>query len=95
MRLVFVVVTFLVSGALAGVLGASYFGPKYIAMGSGWSNNACLCAETARQGAEMLVAYQMKGLLAGAIVGLLLGIGFVVWRKRAKKGADPAAPPAT
>ena len=94
MRLVFVVVTFLVSGALAGVLGASYFGPKYIAMGSGWSNNACLCAETARQGAEMLVAYQMKGLLAGAITGLLLGIAFVVWRKRAKKAPDAATPPA-
>lgn len=94
MRLVFVVVTFLVSGALAGVLGASYFGPKYIAMGSGWSNNACLCAETARQGAEMLVAFQMKGLLAGAITGLLAGIGFVVWRKRAKKAPAATTPPA-
>lgn len=95
MRLVFVVVTFLVSGALAGVLGASYFGPKYIAMGSGWSNNACLCAETARQGAEMLVAYQMKGLAAGAIVGLLLGIAFVVWRKRAKKTPETTPPAAS
>lgn len=94
MRLVFVVLSFLVSGALAGVLGASYFGPKYIAMGSGWSNNACLCAETARQGAEMLVAFQMKGLLAGALGGLAIGVAFVVWRKRSKKAPAAATPPA-
>lgn len=94
MRLVFVMVTFLVSGALAGVLGASYFGPKYISMSSGWSNSACLCAETARQGAEMLVAYQMKGLLAGAVGGLLLGVAAIVVWKRRKKTPETTPPPA-
>jgi len=94
MRLVFVVLSFLVSGALAGVLGASYFGPGYIA--TRWANNtSCLCAENGRQSAEMLIDFQMKGLLIGALGGLVAGIAFVVWRKRAKKAPAATTPPAT
>jgi hypothetical protein len=63
--------------------------------GAANANLPCLCAETTRRGADILIAYQMKGLLIGAALGLISGLAFVVWRQRVKKAAAATTPPAT
>ncbi|MCA2981427.1 MAG: hypothetical protein INH41_06310 [Myxococcaceae bacterium] len=85
-----------VAGALAGILSITVLGPRFIE----WDNTAgqgdgfCVCGPTARRGAETLVTYQVRGLGAGAFVGLGAALA-LVWRRRRKApAAGSAAPPA-
>ncbi len=97
MKLVRQLLTFFVSGALAGVLLISYGGPRFIEWdqrGLDASRLPCLCAETARQGAQLLLSYQMKGMAVGAVGGLLLGIAWAVVRRKKKVDVTEASPPA-
>lgn len=90
------VLTFIVSGALAGVLLMSAMGPGIVEMRTTAPSgdiNTCWCAKTSRQGADMLVAYQMNATAVGAVLGLIAGIAFVVWRRKVA-GAAPKDPPA-
>lgn len=80
-----VVATFVVAFALLAVLGVSWAGPGYIS----WDNTPgsgtaamCLCSTQALQGAQMMISYQMRGCAAGAIFGAILGITFVVIRRK-------------
>jgi hypothetical protein len=86
------VLNFVIAGALLGVLLVSYVGPPYIkwdSSGSGAGVDArCLCAETARQGADKIIAYQMNGLAAGAVGGMLIGMLWAFMR-RGKGGKAP------
>ncbi|PZR12268.1 MAG: hypothetical protein DI536_15290 [Archangium gephyra] len=92
------VLTFIVSGALAGVLIMSATGPGLVEMRTTAPSgdiNTCWCAKTSRQGADMLVAYQMNATAVGAVLGLVAGIAFVIWRRKAsatKLPPPPAAP---
>ncbi len=104
MKLVRQLLTFVVSGGLLGVLIGSLIGPKAISIGE--SDVTCRYADTLRQGAERLVALQMKGLAIGAAVGLIAGISWAVGRRRRpaleagtevspapEAAAEPVAPP--
>lgn len=89
------VLTFIVSGALAGVLIMSATGPGLVELRTTAPSgdiNTCWCAKTARQGADMLVSYQMNAIAIGASLGLLAGIAFVFWRRKKAPAATP--PPA-
>lgn len=80
-----VVLNFMVAGALMGILFVSLVGPRYIA----WDNTAgqgmnamCLCQDSARQGADRMISFQMTGSGIGTVFGALLGITFVVMMRR-------------
>ncbi len=91
------VLTFVVGFALLGIIATSFAAPRYFA----WDNTPtagkalCDCADVTRQTAERLINAQLIGGSAGAVLGLLVGIAFVVGRR--KKQPPPAAPtsPAT
>lgn len=95
MKLARLVLNFVVVGALLGVLAVSLLGPTYIqwdTTGGSGSDPRCLCAETARQGADRIIHYQMLGLAAGAGLGLVAGIALgIVRRKKAPAEAPPAS----
>lgn len=82
------VLMFIVSGALAAMLGVSLVGPGILE----WFNTpmlptaTCLCSDVARQ-ASTIITYQLRGSAAGAVLGAILGIAFVVIRR---KKAAPA-----
>jgi hypothetical protein len=87
------VLNFLVAGALLGVLAVTFAYPRYMA----WDNTPafgkalCDCGETTRQTAERLVHAQMLGCASGAGLGALLGIVFIIMRrKRAPAPVKPA-----
>lgn len=87
-----VVASFIVAFALLAVLAVSWAGPGYIS----WDNTPgsgtaamCLCSTQALQGAQKMISYQMRGCAAGAVLGAILGITFVVIRR--KKGAPAAS----
>lgn len=91
------VLTFIVSGALAGVLIMSATGPGLVEMRTTAPSgdiNTCWCAKTSRQGADMLVAYQMNATAVGAVLGLIAGIAFVIWRRKAAAKTLPPPPAA-
>lgn len=79
------VLSFIVGGALVGVLLASFIGPKYIAwdntVGSG-ASAMCVCQEVALQGAQRMISLQMNWCAIGAILGAVLGGVFVYVRKK-------------
>jgi ABC-type Fe3+-siderophore transport system permease subunit len=83
-----------VGGALLGILLVSLVGPKYIQ----WDTTAggvaamCLCAETARSGADRIISYQMTGCAVGAALGAVAGIVLLVVRRKQLPAATP--PPA-
>lgn len=86
-----VVLSVIVAFALLAVLVVSWFGPRYIS----WDNTPgsgtaamCLCSTQALQGAEKMISYQMTGCAAGAALGAILGIAFVIIRR--KKAPAPA-----
>ena len=85
---------FVVAGALLGVLGASYLGPKYIE----WDNTTsvhgaqCPCADSSRQGAVRQVYYQLQWCGVGGGIGLAGGIAVVVLRRKKAVATAPAAP---
>lgn len=91
-----VVLNFIVAFALGAVLLSSWLGPTYIrwdnTLGSG-KDGMCICSEQALLGAQTLVAYQMRGTATGAAIGLVAGLGYVVWRRKVAKDATKAAPP--
>lgn len=90
------VLTFIVSGALAGVLIMSATGPGLVELRTTAPSgdiNTCWCAKTSRQGADMLVAYQMNATAVGASLGLIAGIAFVIWRRKVAKTAGKDLPP--
>ncbi len=80
-----VVLTFVVAFALLAVLLVSWAGPSYIS----WDNTPgsgtaamCLCSSQALQGAQKMISYQMTGCAVGAVLGAILGITFVVLRRK-------------
>lgn len=79
------VLSFIVGGALLGVLLASFIGPKYIAwdntVGSG-ASAMCVCQEVALQGAQRMIALQMNWCAIGAVLGLIAGGAFTYVRKK-------------
>ena len=82
------VLNFVVVGALVGILAASWFGPRWVQWDNttGAQDGMCLCSKKAREGADRLLDFQMEGGAAGAAGGLLLSVGFLLWRRsRAKK----------
>lgn len=85
MQIVRTVLSFVVGGALLGVLLASFVGPKYIAwdntVGSG-ASAMCVCQEVALQGAQRMISLQMNWCAAGAVVGLIAGGVFAYFRKK-------------
>lgn len=87
------VLSAMVGGALVGILLVSLLGPKYIQ----WDTTAggvaamCLCAETARSGADRLLSYQMTGCAVGAGLGVLAGVVFLVLRRKQLPAATPPA----
>ena len=80
-----VVMNFMVAGALLAVLLVSWAGPKYInwnnTAGSGSGTAMCLCPTQALYGAQQIISYQMTGCAVGAVLGLILGITWVVLRR--------------
>jgi hypothetical protein len=88
------VLSFMVAGALLGILSVTLMGPKLIT----WDNTAgngdgmCLCGLAAGRGADTLITYQMRGVGGGAALGTILGL--VVVLQRRKKAGTTAAPPA-
>lgn len=78
------VLSFVVASALLAVLAVSWKGPDFIA----WNNTVatgtgqCICSETALLGARYIISYQMTGCAVGAVMGLILGIVFVVVRRK-------------
>jgi hypothetical protein len=86
----------MVGGALLGILLVSLLGPRYIQWDatSGGVNALCHCAETARSGADRIIALQMTGCAAGAVAGALGGALFLVLRRKrgVAQGASAAAP---
>lgn len=91
-----VVLNVIVAFALGAVLFSSWVGPMYIrwdnTLGSG-KDGMCICSEQALIGAQTLVAYQMRGTAIGAAIGLVVGIGYVVWRRKVAKDATAAVTP--
>lgn len=83
----------MVGGALVGILLVSLIGPRYIQWDStaGGVSAMCLCGETARQGADRLISYQMTGCAVGALVGVLAGGVFLVLRRKKLPAATPPA----
>ena len=87
------VLSFMVAGALLGILSVTLMGPKLIT----WDNTAgngdgmCLCGLAAGRGADTLITYQMRGVGGGAALGTILGL--VVVLQRRKKAGTTAAPP--
>lgn len=83
-----------VGGALLGILLVSLVGPRYIQWDStaGGVSAMCLCAETARQGADRIIHFQMVGCAVGAVLGALAGVVFLVLRR--KKLPAATTPPA-
>ena len=89
---------FIFAGALLGLLGASFFGPRYLT----WDNTPgagkalCDCAENTRQTADKLIYSQLVGGGVGAGAGLAAGVAFV-WMRRKKAGSAASTPvaPAT
>lgn len=85
------VLNFVVFGAMIGILIASYMGPGYVE----WDNRTgaadggmCLCSKKAREGADRLLGFQMEAAAAGGGVGVLMSIGYLLWRRsKAKKAA--------
>lgn len=97
MKFIRQVLTFIVSGALAGVLIMSATGPGLVELRTTAPSgdiNTCWCAKTSRQGADMLVAYQMNATAIGAVAGLIAGIAFVVWRRKVAAKTLPPPPAA-
>lgn len=94
MALVRVVLNFMVGGALLGVLGVSWLGPKFIewdnTLGSGVKGQ-CICAEQARLGANTLIYYQMNGCVGGAVLGTIAGALFLRLRNKTVAVATPSA----
>lgn len=88
------VLSAMVGGALLGILLVSLVGPKYIQWDTtaGGVNAMCLCAETARSGADRIISYQMTGCAVGAVLGALAGAVFLVLRRKKLPAATP--PPA-
>jgi hypothetical protein len=92
--------TFIVAGALVGVLAVTVAFPRYMA----WDNTPsmgkalCDCGETTRQTANKLINAQMTGCAAGAGVGALAGVLLAFSRRQKKKAAlgatSAAIPPA-
>jgi hypothetical protein len=84
------VMNFMVAGALLGILAVSLLGPSFIQWDNSGGTGAdprCLCGETARRGADRIIAYQMNGGAGGAVVGAIIGTLFAARRK--KKAAAP------
>lgn len=85
------ILNFVVAGALLGALAVTLIGPSYIqwdsTSGSG-TDPRCLCAETARQGADRIIDLQVKGVATGSALGIVVGIAVA----RRKKRVAPAAP---
>ncbi len=88
------VLSFMVAGALLGILSVTLMGPKLIT----WDNTAgngdgmCLCGIAAGRGADTLITYQLRGVGGGAAMGTILGVLVVIQRrKRAGTTAAPAA----
>ena len=79
------VLMFIVALAFVSVLLVSWVGPRYIS----WDNTPgsgtaamCLCSAQALYGAQRMISYQMYGAAVGGALGLILGIVFVVARKK-------------
>jgi hypothetical protein len=91
MNLLRVVLNFVVAGALLGVLAATLIAPRYMAWDNtpGQGKALCDCADTTRQTADRLVSAQLSSCAGGAVLGGLLGVAFVVVRR--KRQAAPAA----
>jgi hypothetical protein len=85
-----------VGGALLGILLVSLVGPRYIQWDSTAGSSAvdarCLCADTARLGADSIIHYQMVGCVVGAVLGAIAGVAFLVVRRKKLPAATP--PPA-
>jgi len=88
------VLSFMVAGALLGILSVTLMGPKLIT----WDNTAgngdgmCLCGIAVGRGADTLITYQLRGVGGGAVLGAILGVLVVIQRrKRAGTTAAPAA----
>ena len=78
------VAMFVVALAFLAVLLVSWAGPGYIS----WDNTPgsgtaamCLCSTQALYGAQRMIAYQMGGAAGGGLLGLILGITWVVVRR--------------
>lgn len=79
------VLMFIVALAFLAVLVVSWAGPGYIS----WDNTPgsgtaamCLCSTQALYGAQRLISYQMYGAAIGGVLGLVLGIVFLVVRRK-------------
>ena len=97
MAFVRAVLNFVVAGVLVGVLAASWIGPRFLtwynAPGASTTLAQCQCAELTRQVADEILGYQLKGGVTGGGAGLALGIGFMVWRRKAAKARAAGMPP--
>ncbi len=90
-----IIANFVVAFALAAVFLVSWLGPKFIA----WDNTVgsvadarCICSETALLGARYIISYQMTGAAVGAALGLIVGIVFVVMRRKKLEAESAPAP---
>lgn len=88
--------TFMLVGALLGLLGASWVGPSFLA----WNNTAdlatttqCNLPEVVERVTARLLYYQAVGAAVGAVAFLALGAVVVRRRAVARRTPGPAAPP--
>lgn len=92
------VLNFVVAGALLGIVVATVAGKKFLP----WDNTTaqgkalCDCAETTRQTADRLIAWQLTGGASGAGLGAVAGVAFGVARRKKKTaGASSSTTAAT
>lgn len=94
MSLARLLLTFAVVGTLLGFLAATLVYPGYLnSQLCGFGGDKSLsspCKDTVEKATHALVRAQLNGGGAGAVVGLVAGVGFFVWRRRR---ARPASPP--
>lgn len=88
------VLTFVVGGTLLGIIGASYFSPRYLAWDNtpGQGKALCDCAEITRQSADRLINAQLTGGAVGGGVGLLVGSTFLFLRRKKRLALSSPAP---
>jgi hypothetical protein len=83
------VLNFVVAGALAGILVVTLIGPRFIEWDNTAGNGAgmCICGVQARVGADTLITYQMRGTVLGAALGVVVGVAYVLMRRRSTTNA--------
>jgi hypothetical protein len=85
---------FITGFALLGVILTSALYPRFIAWNntSAYGTGMCVCADTARQGAEAVIHAQLVGGSVGGGLGFVAGLAYALGRRKKAAAAAPAAP---